>query len=86
MESTAYSAMSAGDMLHAVGDDAAKWAAAFAEQHPQIDKDVMIGWFANAIENTWDIRCSRLRESDAAWADFQADMERRKAFFRELAA
>lgn len=29
--------------------DAAKWADAFCEMYPQMEWDVMVGWFANAI-------------------------------------
>lgn len=49
-----------GDLLRALGDDAAKWAAAFCaiakKQGHDIDEGWMIGWFANAIEHSSDCR------------------------------
>lgn len=81
-----YSDMSAGDFLAALGEDAAKWAEAFGEQYPDIPADVMIGWFANAMENVWDLRCSRFTRNDEAWADFKAQVESNREFWRKLAA
>lgn len=59
-----YTAMSSSDMLSAVGDDASKWAAAFVQTaeklgHNGIDEGWMIGWFANAIEQSVAIRLTR---------------------------
>ncbi len=55
-----YREMQNGDMLQAVGDDASKWAAAFMEilgdRLAAIDEGLMIGWFANAIEHSCDVR------------------------------
>lgn len=50
-----YAAMGAGELFTAVGDDAAKWAAAFAQHavklgYPAMDLAWLTGWFANAIE------------------------------------
>ena len=64
-----YTKMQAGDLLQAVGDDAAKWAAAFVQHatklgHSGIDERWMIGWFANAIEHSSDVRRWR-REREA---------------------
>jgi hypothetical protein len=43
-----------GDFLKMIGTDGRKWAAAFCatcDVHKlQIDEDLMIGWFANAVE------------------------------------
>jgi len=46
-----------------LGDDGSKWAEAFC-QHArklghEIDEGWMIGWFANAIEASWDARTRR---------------------------
>lgn len=55
-----YTTMGTGDMLSTVGDDAKKWADAFMQFTSQYDHPVdhgdMIGWFANAIEHSNDIR------------------------------
>lgn len=55
-----YTAMEGGKLIAALGDDATKWAAAFC-QHAErighvIDEGWMIGWFANAIECSHDLR------------------------------
>lgn len=80
-----YMDMDPGDMLTAVADDATKWAQAFGEVFPEIDRELMVAWFANAIENTWDVRCSRLTRSDQAWASFSAQVEHHRALWKELA-
>lgn len=55
-----YADMTDGQMLAACGDNAWNWAHAFqqlvVERGHRIDVDVMIGWFANAIENSQDVR------------------------------
>jgi hypothetical protein len=55
-----YTAMNGPELLAACRDDAAKWAAAFcqyaARQGLTIDEGWMIGWFANAIEHSHDVR------------------------------
>lgn len=52
--------MTAGEMLNYMGDDAAKWAAEFckiARDHGHhLDEGWVIGWFANAIEHSNDVR------------------------------
>lgn len=63
-ETPDYTAMKPGDMLSAVGDDASKWATAFIQTaellgHRGIDEGWMIGWFANAIEQSHSVRMSR---------------------------
>lgn len=60
-EETDYTALQDGDMLAAVRDDAFKWATAFCQHaeklgHHGIDHGWMIGWFANAIEHSGDVR------------------------------
>jgi hypothetical protein len=51
------------DLLSALGDDAAKWAAAFCtiakRQGHDLDEGWVIGWFANAIEHSHDVRTGR---------------------------
>ena len=44
-------------LLHAMGTDASKWAAAFCELHPDanVDEDMMLAWFANAIMHALDL-------------------------------
>ena len=58
-----YTKMEGPEMLSALGDNAAKWADAFcqiATQHGLvIDQGWMIGWFANAIEHSYDVRTGR---------------------------
>lgn len=55
-----YTAMSGPDLLRACRDDARKWASAFCQhakkQGHDIDHDWMVGWFANAIEHSHDVR------------------------------
>lgn len=62
---TDYIAMSAPEMLSACGGDAVKWAAAFCQMATQLgvtqnggplDEGWMIGWFANAIEQSHAVR------------------------------
>lgn len=57
-----YTAMSGPQMLAACRDDASKWADAFMQhvaKHGTPDRDMMIGWFANAIEHSHDVRTGR---------------------------
>lgn len=54
-----YAEMSGPELLAACRDDATKWAAAFCEiisDGLAIDEGLMIGWFANAIETSYDVR------------------------------
>ncbi|CAO3358701.1 Lar family restriction alleviation protein [Azospirillum palustre] len=60
-----YTSMTAPEMLSACRDDAAKWAAAFcqtaaklgvAQNGGALDEGWMIGWFANAIEQSHAVR------------------------------
>lgn len=41
------------DRLHAT-TDAEVWAAEFAKVRPEVDRGLMVGWFANAIETGRD--------------------------------
>lgn len=65
-----YTAMSGPQLLAELGDNAAAWAAAFCQHakklgHGDIDEGWMIGWFANAIENSTDVRRRRSEPSVA---------------------
>lgn len=85
-EPTRYMNMQAGDMLQALGDDATKWADAFRELHPEIDHETMVGWFANAIEHSADVRRGRLIRSDEALCGFVDDLMMHRRFIRDLDA
>ena len=62
---TDYRNMSDGEFLHTLGDDAMKWARAFCQLCPNNPGvDVMLGWFANAIEHSHDIRTGRVHNGD----------------------
>lgn len=55
-----YTNMTPGDLLRVLGDDASKWATAFCQiierKEIVIDEAFMLGWFANAIEYSSDVR------------------------------
>jgi len=55
-----YTAMSGPELLHTCRDDGHKWATAFCQhakkQGHNIDHGWMVGWFANAIEHSHDVR------------------------------
>lgn len=61
-----YTTMQGADMLQEVGDDATKWADAFMQMNPDctVPQDVMVGWFANAIEHSTDIRNGVVHNGD----------------------
>jgi hypothetical protein len=64
-----YTAMSDGEMVTALGDDAMKWSVAFCQVarklgHHGIDEGWMVSWFAPAIEHSNDVR--RWRREEAA--------------------
>lgn len=53
--------MDAATLLDALGDDASRWAAAFRQTairlgYSDMDEGWLIGWFANAIEHSSDVR------------------------------
>lgn len=55
-----YAAMPDHELLSILGDDAAKWAAAFCQiTKVQVAEELMVAWFANAIENSWSTRMIR---------------------------
>ncbi len=65
---TDYTKLEGADFLHALGDDAAKWAEAFCQTFPDagIDEGTMIAWFANAIEHSHDIRTGHIINGEHA--------------------
>lgn len=60
-EEVDYTALDSAALLRELGDSGQKWAAAF-NQHAQklgysvMDEGWLIGWFANAIEHSSDVR------------------------------
>ncbi len=52
--------MSDPQMLAYCGDDARKWARAFVYFNSGVDEEMMVTWFANAIETSWDKRIKPL--------------------------
>ena len=65
---TDYRNMADGDLVSALKDNAAAWAKAFIQLNPNanVAEDVMIGWFANAIEGAHDYRTGRIHNGDHA--------------------
>ena len=56
-----YFGMDSASLLNELGDDASKWAAAFRQiavkiGYSDMDEGWLIGWFANAIEHSSDVR------------------------------
>jgi hypothetical protein len=80
-----YLDMQAGDMLTALGDDAMKWAEAFVQRFPGLPVEDVYGWFASAIENSWDLRNSEITHSDTALADHVSQLLRNRDLWREIA-
>lgn len=61
-----YTALEGGDILQALGDDASKWAEAYCQHAIKFgfdrnDREIMVTWFANAIEHSHDVRMRRSR-------------------------
>jgi len=61
-------------------DDASKWATAFCEVidgigRDKIDPDLMLGWFANAIETACDVRAERAAPKEAALREALEDAD-----------
>lgn len=59
-----YTAFDGAALLDLLRDDASKWAAAFRQTalrlgYSDMDEGWLIGWFANAIENSHDVRSRR---------------------------
>lgn len=73
-----YRKLDGPDLLHEMGQDASKWAAAFCQIHPArcpdgrtIDEGLMIAWFANAIMHALD--CERGTIINGEHAQYLAD-------------
>ena len=49
--------------------DARDWAKVFCKQHPEIDEDEMVGWFANSLMRGYDER------RDQKMPDFENDRD-----------
>lgn len=63
-DETQFTAMSAHQILETCGADASKWAAAFCQHarklgYSPMDQGWVLGWFANAIEKSTDLRMGR---------------------------
>ena len=61
---TDYTALDSVTLLGTLRDDASKWAAAFRQTalrlgYSDMDEGWLIGWLANAIENSHDVRVRR---------------------------
>ena len=85
-----YTAMDAPTLLSFVRDDAWKWAEAFMQTVATgvvVDREFMIGWFANAIEHSTAIRQPQvdaiLSVSEAAMTDVSEIAERLRAVLND---
>ena len=63
-QSPNYTEMDGAALLTALGDDASKWATAFRQTalklgYSDMEEAWLIGWFANAIEHSEDVRRAR---------------------------
>lgn len=84
--SHAGAAESPAEFLHRLGDSAEKWAEAFCAMYPAgPDFSVMIGWFANAIEHSSDVRRSEQIHDDEALLNHLDTVMWQRRFMRELA-
>ena len=65
---TDYTKLEGADLLHAMGDDAAKWAAAFCQHYAKkpMDEETVMAWFTNAIEHSHDKRMGRIHNGEHA--------------------
>lgn len=59
-----YTSMKDTELLDACGEDAEKWAIAFNQHavklgYSEMDEGWLVGWFANAIMNSFDIMTRR---------------------------
>ena len=63
-----YTKLDGAYLLHAMGDNASKWASSFCQHFPNTGRSdgTMICWFANAIEHSDDIRAGRILNGDHA--------------------
>lgn len=63
---TDYTKLEGADLLHELNDDARQWAVAFRQHFPDcgVDEETLLGWFANAIERSWDYRTGAIHNGD----------------------
>jgi len=54
------------ELLEELGDDASKWAEAFMQltEGKTVNYGLMLGWFANAIEHSTDVRKWKKKEEE----------------------
>ena len=54
---TDYTKLDGPALIHACGQDASKWVEALCQKHPHLakDRDILFGWFANAIVHSLDV-------------------------------
>lgn len=73
-----YTKFDDADLLHELNDDAQKWAQAFQQYNPDcgVGEDVLIGWFANAIERSHDYRTGHIINGEHAEYLAQRGLER----------
>ena len=66
---TDYTHMSSGDFIEAIGNDGMKWTEAFRQINPDcnVDDDVMLGWFCNALCVGEDRGLARAGMIDPMW-------------------
>ena len=76
MSAPDYRSMTVCEMLQALGDDAQKWADALLQAYPNcnIPHEIIMPWFANAMQHSLDVQRWRLIHDDAAWLNFQDDV------------
>jgi hypothetical protein len=55
-------------LLKRLGDDAGAWAKEFSKRFPAVDEGDAIGWFANAIEHSGDVRRWRKDSTTKGWS------------------
>lgn len=73
-----------GQFLQRLADDGHAWATEFCSRFPMVPFDDALGWFCNVIENTWDVRCSKLTRSAPAWDAFKQQVETHRRLWDEI--
>lgn len=68
MTNTDYTNLNGPQLISACGSDAYKWAGAFCQLNPDVDvdQDVLMGWFANAIMTSLDLSNGTVINGDHA--------------------
>jgi hypothetical protein len=57
--------MTSAEFLTSLGTDAQKWAKAFIKQHKELNEEILVGWFANAIMAGYDEGMRKAKENAA---------------------